>query len=60
MFHRREYFMGANILDVCGYFTCKQIFLGMRRYFKRCAYVLIGSEYFNMRRYFEMWAYIFD
>ncbi len=32
--------------------------LGMRRYFKMCAYILIGSEYFDMRRYFEMCAYI--
>jgi hypothetical protein len=30
----------------------------MRRYFKMCAYILIGSEYFDMRRYFEMCAYI--
>jgi hypothetical protein len=25
-FHGREHFIGANIFDVCEYFTCKQIF----------------------------------
>ena len=46
------------------YFRYKRIFqmsaniLGMRRYFKMCAYMLIGSKYFDMRRYFEMCAYI--
>ena len=32
--------------------------LGKHRYFKMCAYILIGSKYFDMRRYFEMCAYI--
>ncbi len=45
-FHGREYFMGAHILEA-------RIFWGMRRYFKMCAYILIGSQYFDMRRYFE-------
>jgi hypothetical protein len=32
-FHGREHFMGANIFDVCEYFTCKQIFQDVRIYF---------------------------
>ncbi len=61
---RRYFREGANILDVSEYLKA-QIFymeaniLGMRRFFKMCAYILIGSEYFDMRRYFEMCAYIF-
>ena len=38
-FHGREYFMSANIL------ICANI-LHVSKYFKMCAYILIGREYF--------------
>ncbi len=39
IFHGSEYFMGANIL------ICASI-LHVSKYFKMCAYILIGCEYF--------------
>jgi hypothetical protein len=38
-FHGREHFMAANIL------ICANI-LHVSKYFKMCAYILIGREYF--------------